>query len=56
MRTVETCTGINVAAIEGIAFKKGWISIEELRNSADKYGKSPYGQYLQRVADGLLLG
>ena len=56
VRTVETCTGINVAAIEEIAFKKGWISIEELRNSADKYGKSPYGQYLQRVADGLLLG
>ena len=55
-RTVETCTGINVAAIEEIAFKKGWISIEELRKSADKYGKSPYGQYLQRVADGLLLG
>lgn len=56
VRTVETCTGINIASIEEIAFKKGWISIEELRNSADKYGKSPYGQYLQRVADGLLLG
>ena len=56
VRTVETCTGINVPAIEEIAFKKGWIYIEELRKSADKYGKSPYGQYLQRVADGLLLG
>ena len=40
------------SAIEEIAYKNGWISKEKLLESAAKYGKSPYGQHLRKVAEG----
>ena len=39
---------------EEIAFKYGWISRDKLLESAERYGKSPYGQHLKNVADGKL--
>ena len=30
----------------------GWITKEQLLFSAERYGKSPYGQHLKQVADG----
>ena len=52
VKAVETRTGIPIAVLEEIAYNNGWISKEQLLESADKYGKAPYGQYLKKVADG----
>ena len=55
VRMIEKRQGIKISAIEEIAYKNGWIDREKLVESAKKYGKSPYGEHLQRVADGKLL-
>ena len=44
--------GITVSAPEEIAYKNGWISKEKLIESANCYGKSPYGAHLKAVAEG----
>lgn len=41
-----------ISAPEEIGFKCGWISKEELLESASRYGKSPYGEHLKNVAEG----
>ena len=56
IRVIEKRQGIQVAAIEEIAYRQGWISKDDLLKSAKKYGKSPYGQFLKLVADGSFLG
>ena len=43
---------IVISAPEEIAFKYGWITKEELLESAKRYGKSPYGEHLKLVAEG----
>ncbi|MGN0905981.1 MAG: glucose-1-phosphate thymidylyltransferase RfbA [Bullifex sp.] len=43
---------IVISAPEEIAFRNGWITDKELLNSAEKYGKSPYGIHLKAVAEG----
>lgn len=52
VRVVENSQHLQIAAIEEIAYRNGWITHEELRAAARLYGKSSYGEYLQRVADG----
>ena len=52
VKIVETRQGIMVAAIEEIAYINGWITKDQLCISAERYGKSPYGQHLKAVADG----
>lgn len=54
VQMIEKRQGVKISAPEEIAFRKGWISKEELIESAKKYGKSPYGQHLRKVADGTL--
>ena len=49
---IEKRQGIKISAPEEIAFLNGWIDESTLRASAKKYGKSPYGAHLLRVADG----
>ena len=51
VRMVEKRQGIKISAPEEIAYKNGWISKEKLLESAQRYGKSPYGEHLKRVAD-----
>ena len=48
---VEKRQGVKISAPEEIAFRYGWISKEELLESAQAYGKSPYGHHLQQVAN-----
>ncbi len=48
---VEKRQGVKISAPEEIAYRFGWISVEELLRSADLYGKSPYGEHLRRVAE-----
>ena len=52
VRMVEKRQGIKISAPEEIAYKFGWISKEKLLESAERYGKSPYGMHLKAVADG----
>ncbi len=52
VRTIELRQGITVSAPEEIAFINRWIDEDKLRESAAKYGKSPYGAHLMAVADG----
>lgn len=52
VRTIETRQGSQIAALEEIAFNEGWIDQETLLQSAQRYGKSPYGQHLMHVAEG----
>ena len=52
VQMVEKRQGIKISAPEEIAFRKGWITVEQLIESAKRYGKSPYGQHLMNVAEG----
>lgn len=55
IKVVENRQGIQISAIEEIAYKNGWISKEQLLEHAKRYGKSPYGEHLKQVADGKIL-
>lgn len=55
VKAVETRTGILIAVLEEIAFNNGWITKEQLLESADAYGKALYGQYLKKVAEGKII-
>lgn len=55
VKVIENRQGIQISAVEEIAYKNGWISKEKLLESAEKYGKSPYGQHLRKVAEGKIL-
>lgn len=52
VRTIETRQSSQIAALEEIAYTQGWIDKETLLASAERYGKSPYGQHLKNVAEG----
>ena len=52
VRTIETRQGMQIAALEEIAYTEGWIDRDTLLQSAERYGKSPYGQHLKKVAEG----
>ena len=51
VQMVEKRQGIKISAPEEIAYKNGWITRDELLESANKYGKSPYGIHLHKVAE-----
>ncbi len=54
VQMIEKRQGVKISAPEEIAFRKGWISREELLRSAEQYGKSPYGEHLKNVANGTM--
>ena len=53
---VEKRQGVKISAPEEIAYRFGWITKEQLLESAKLYGKSPYGQHLVRVAEARVIG
>lgn len=55
VKVIENRQGIQISAVEEIAYKNGWISREKLIESAEKYGKSPYGEHLRKVAEGKIM-
>lgn len=55
VQMIEKRQGIKISAPEEIAYINQWISREDLLISAERYGKSPYGQHLKRVAEGKIL-
>jgi len=52
VRMVESRQSIMISAPEEIAYRNGWVSKEQLLQSAARYGKSPYGDHLRKVAQG----
>lgn len=55
VRMLQKRQGIVMSAPEEIAYRKGWIDVKTLVESADRYGKSSYGQHLHAVAKGRVL-
>ena len=51
IEVIEKRQGLKIACLEGIAYEKGWISAEKLRELAAPMAKNPYGQYLLRLAE-----
>lgn len=50
IRVIEERQGFKVGCIEEVAWRKGWISTEELVTLGDSFGNNEYGQYLLRLA------
>lgn len=52
VQMIQSRQGIEISAPEEIAFINKWITKEKLLESAERYGKSPYGAHLKAVAEG----
>ena len=48
---IEQYQGMSISAPEEIAYRFKWINKQQLKESADKYGKSPYGEHLRAVLE-----
>ncbi|MBW6410255.1 glucose-1-phosphate thymidylyltransferase RfbA [Clostridium weizhouense] len=55
VKVIETRQGLKIACLEEISYKNGWIDKETLLQSAEQYGKSPYGEHLKNVAEGKII-
>ena len=51
IEVLEKRQGLKVACLEGIAFRKGWISADKMRKLAKPMLKNQYGQYLLQVVE-----
>lgn len=51
VEVIEKRQGLKIACLEGIAYRKGWISAEKMREIARPMLKNQYGQYLLKVVD-----
>ena len=49
IEVIEKRQGLKVACLEGIAFRKGWITADRMRELAQPMIKNQYGQYLLQV-------
>jgi glucose-1-phosphate thymidylyltransferase len=53
VRTIQARQGLKIACLEGIAYRKGWIDEQKMRELAQPMIKNQYGQYLLKVIDEL---
>lgn len=53
IEVIEKRQGLKIACLEGIAYRKGWISTEKMQQIAKPMIKNQYGQYLIKVIDEL---
>lgn len=51
IEVIEKRQGLKIACLEAIAFEKGWISAEKLKEVAAPMARNPYGEYLLRLAE-----
>lgn len=51
IEVIEKRQGLKIACLEGIAFRKGWISADKMREIAAPMLKNQYGKYLLKVID-----
>ena len=49
IRTIQNNKDVVISCLEQIGYKNGWLSDEELENSANLMSKNKYGKYLQKV-------
>lgn len=56
VRSIEHIQGIRISVPEEIAFYNKWIDEKQLLETADVYGKSPYGDYLRNLAKNSIQG
>ena len=49
VRVIEKRNNTKIACLEEIAYLHGFINKEQLLKTADKYGKSGYGQYISKI-------
>lgn len=52
VQMIEKRQSIKISALEEIAYHNDWIDKQTLVASAEKYGKSPYGEHLKKVVEG----
>jgi len=52
VQLIQERQGIQISALEEIAYLNHWITKKQLEEAAEKYGKSPYGKHLRNVVDG----
>ena len=50
VRALEEREGMKLACLEEIAYKNGWIDLQELLASVEFYKRSPYGEYLKQIS------
>lgn len=55
VQMIQSRQGVEISAPEEIAYINKWITKDKLIESAERYGKSPYGVHLKAVADGKVL-
>ena len=53
VEVLEKRQGLKIACLEGIAYRKGWISREKMIEIARPMLKNQYGRYLMKVVDEL---
>ena len=53
VETVESRQGLKIACLEEIALHNGWLSIAEVKDTAQKLMKTSYGQYLNTLTESL---
>ena len=51
IEVLEKRQGLKVACLEGIAYRQGWISAEQLKANAQPMLKNDYGKYLLSILD-----
>ena len=51
VEVIEKRQGLKIACLEDIAYRKGWIDAERLREIAAPMAKNQYGQYLLKLID-----
>ena len=51
VRTLERRQGLQIACLEEIAFARGWIDLDQLKERADLLKKSNYGRFLKRLVN-----
>ena len=51
IEVIEKRQGLKLSCLEGIAYRKGWIDEEKMRQLAQPMLKNPYGKYLLQVID-----
>ena len=51
IQAIEERQGLKVACLEEIAWRRGWITEDDLRLLAEQMGRSAYGDYLREILD-----
>ena len=49
IRSIQENQQIMIACLEEIAFQKGWINLQQLKDQSKKYSKTNYGKYIERI-------